>query len=117
MKQMGRVAKWNVMAGIIGIGLASALGAFGQLPTATSLGVAKDSSGAVVPGAKITAHNAETGQTRTATSSNYGSHHIPALPVGSYEVRSEQTGFQTEFRSGLTLAAPPGRFRLPLPAC
>src|SRR4051812_40866583 len=38
-----------------------------QLPTATVLGVVKDTSDAVVPSAKLTAVNTETGQNRNAT--------------------------------------------------
>src|SRR3990167_8849104 len=77
--------------------------AFAQMPTATILGVVKDSTGAVVPGASLTARGTETGQTRTAASAGDGSYRFSALPVGSYEVRVEQSGFQTEVRSGFTL--------------
>jgi hypothetical protein len=76
---------------------------FAQLPTATILGVAKDSSGAVVPGVNLTARNVDTGQSRTATTESDGSYRFNALPVGNYEVRAEKEGFQTEVRSGLTL--------------
>src|SRR5437879_3864499 len=77
--------------------------AMSQLPTATILGVLKDSSGAVVPDAAITAKNVETGLTRTAASAADGSYRLSALPVGAYEVRVEHPGFRTEVRSGLTL--------------
>jgi hypothetical protein len=75
-----------------------------QLPTATILGVVKDSSGAVVPDTTLTARNVETGQTRTAASAGDGSYRFSALPVGGYEIRAEHAGFQTAVRSGLTLA-------------
>ena len=75
-----------------------------QLPTATVLGVVRDATGAVVPGVNLTARSTETGQTRTAVSAGDGSFRFPALPVGNYEVRVEQSGFQTAVRSGLTLA-------------
>ena len=74
-----------------------------QLPTATILGVAKDSSGAVVPDAVLTAKNVNTGQTRTTTSAANGEYRFSALPVGTYEVRVEHPGFQSEVRGGLTL--------------
>src|SRR3990167_5086906 len=74
-----------------------------QLPTATILGTVKDASGAVVPGASLTARGTETGQTRTAVSAGDGSYRFSALPVGSYEVRVEQSGFQSAVRSGVTL--------------
>jgi len=77
--------------------------AMSQLPTATILGTVKDSTGAIIPGAAITAKNLETGLTRTAVGAEDGSYRFTALPVGAYEVRAEQPGFRTEVRSGLTL--------------
>ncbi|OFW34684.1 MAG: hypothetical protein A3J28_02440 [Acidobacteria bacterium RIFCSPLOWO2_12_FULL_60_22] len=77
--------------------------AFAQLPTATILGVVKDGTGAVVPGAGLTARSTETGQTRSAVSAGDGSYRFSGLPVGGYEVRVEQSGFQAAVRSGLTL--------------
>src|SRR5689334_9493089 len=68
---------------------------FGQLPTATILGTIKDTSGAMVPGANITARNVETGQVRTVLSGADGAYRFSALPVGTYEVRVEHSGFQT----------------------
>ena len=79
------------------------LRAYAQLPTATILGTVRDSSGAVVPGASLTVRNTETGLSRTSTSAADGAYRFSALPVGSYEVRIESAGFQTEVRSGLTL--------------
>lgn len=85
------------------LSLVTAEYAIGQLPTATILGVVKDASGAVVPGVSLTARNVETGQSRNTVSASDGSYRFPALAVGTYEVRAEQSGFQSEVRSGLTL--------------
>jgi hypothetical protein len=74
-----------------------------QLPTATLLGVINDSSGAMVPGASVTARNTDTSQTRTTISGSDGSYRFDALPIGHYEVRAEHTGFETEVHTGLTL--------------
>ena len=41
---------------------------FAQLPTATILGVVKDTSGGVVPEVAVTARNVDTDQTRSGTS-------------------------------------------------
>ena len=92
----------RVFCFLVWLGVFTSL-ALAQLPTATILGVVKDSSGAVVPEAGLTARNTETGLTRTAVSAGDGSYRFSALPVGSYEVRVEQSGFQTAVRSGLTL--------------
>src|SRR5690242_12673732 len=83
--------------------LISAPLAIGQLPVATILGTVRDASGAVVPDAALSARNIETGQSRTASSSQDGSYRFSSLPVGAYEVRVEHPGFQTGVRSGLTL--------------
>ncbi len=74
-----------------------------QLPTATILGVVKDSSGGVVPAASVTARNVDTGQSRSDTTGADGSYRFNALPVGNYEVRVEHAGFQAALRTGLTL--------------
>src|SRR5690349_20550908 len=73
-------------------------GALAQLPTATILGVVKDSTGAVVPGVTLNALNLETGQNRTAISAGDGSFRFAALPVGNYELRAEHPGFRTGVR-------------------
>ena len=59
-----------------------------QLPTGTILGVVKDSTGAVVPGAKITARDTDTGQTRTVMTGTDGAYRFDALPVGNYSDHS-----------------------------
>jgi hypothetical protein len=71
--------------------------------TATMLGIVSDESGAVLPGATLTARNLETGLVRTTVTSDDGSFRLPALPVGSYELRAELSGFQSALRTGLTL--------------
>jgi hypothetical protein len=97
---MERIRAWFVVALLV---LAATPALLAQLPTAAILGVVKDTSGAVVPGATLTARNTETGQTRTAVSAADGSYRFAALPVGAYEIRVEHAGFQEAVRSGLTL--------------
>ncbi len=77
--------------------------AVAQLPTATILGVANDSSGGVVPGATVTITNVDTGLKRTVKTGDDGSYRVSELPVGHYEVRGEHPGFKTETRRGITL--------------
>ncbi len=74
-----------------------------QLPTATILGVAKDSSGGVLPNVTVTITNVDTGATRTVKTSDDGEFRAPELPVGRYEMRAEHTGFKTVTRKGITL--------------
>jgi len=77
--------------------------AVAQQNTGTILGVVKDSSGAVVPGAGVTMVNEETSLTRTVTTGENGAFRAPALPVGHYTVRVELAGFRTQAQRGLVL--------------
>src|SRR2546427_7425294 len=76
---------------------------FAQLPTGTVLGVVKDPSGAVVPGASITLTNTDTALTRTGASTEDGAYRFPALPVGHYRLEVMKEGFSALSRTGITL--------------
>lgn len=56
-------------------------------------GVVKDQQAASVAGATVTATNTGTGEKRTATTDDDGLYKILSLPVGTYEVTVEKTGF------------------------
>src|ERR1022692_3621154 len=58
-------------------------------------GTVVDPSGAVVPGAKLTATNVATGLTYTVTSSSDGLFAFLQLPIGDYKVVVEKAGFKT----------------------
>ncbi len=61
--------------------LFSGLQLMAQLPTATISGAIKDSSGAIIPDATVTATNSETGLARNTKSGSDGSYRFAALPV------------------------------------
>ncbi|MDP2999009.1 MAG: carboxypeptidase-like regulatory domain-containing protein, partial [Bryobacterales bacterium] len=73
--------------------------------TATITGTVRDSSGAVVPQAKVTANNTGTNLSRTVTSDPTGQYVIPQLVVGAYEVRVEKEGFSPFLQTGVLLQA------------
>lgn len=75
-----------------------------QMPSATILGVVTDSSSAVIPGATVSVRNLETGQSRSITTDTNGRYRLAQLPVGLYEVRTEQAGFRSEVRTGVALS-------------
>ena len=72
--------------------------------TGTILGTVKDQSGAVLPGATVSATNAETGIARNTVTGGRGEYRIPALAVGNYQVEATMTGFQTSLRQGIELS-------------
>src|SRR5574338_1038458 len=60
-------------------------GLFAQ-STSTLRGTITDQSGAVVPNAKVTAHNQATGVERATVTDSSGNYQIAALPVGTYDL-------------------------------
>ena len=78
---------------LIAIALLVPTDLFGQ-STAEIRGVVQDESGAVIPGATVTAINALTGLERTAVSDSGGRFNFPRLPVGTYRVEATLQGFR-----------------------
>jgi hypothetical protein len=68
-------------------------------------GTVTDSTGAVIPSAKITITNEETKLIRTVTVDDKGYYVAPELPVGSYSVTAEHQGFKTTTKAGNDLIA------------
>jgi hypothetical protein len=83
-----------MLARVVVLVALGASAARGQTPTGTIAGVVSDSSGAAVPGAKLSITNAATGQSRIATTSSEGRYAADALPPASYEIVLEVTGFK-----------------------
>src|ERR1035441_4099226 len=79
-----------------------------QLPTGTILGVVKDASGGVVPGATITATNVDNAQALTATSGSDGAFRFSSMPVGHYNVKIEASGFKTTIQACRVVAGATG---------
>jgi outer membrane receptor protein involved in Fe transport len=59
------------------------------------LGTVTDKSGAVISGARVTAKNINTGISRTTQTSDDGSYAISELPIGTYQLKVTQQGFQS----------------------
>jgi hypothetical protein len=74
--------------------LAASPGVLRGQVTATILGTARDSSGALLPHVKVTATNTETNLVQETHTDAAGEYRIMALPVGRYKVGAEVAGFQ-----------------------
>jgi hypothetical protein len=68
-------------------------------------GTVKDASGAVVPNAQITAIQGGTNANFKTKSTTSGDFTVPSLPVGTYQVRVENTGFKTYLADRIEVAA------------
>src|SRR5215831_10800423 len=75
-----------------------------QVTSASVVGTVTDSSGAALPGASVTARNADTGFTRTVTANETGAYRLDVLPIGRYSVEAALSGFTSALRSGIVLA-------------
>ncbi len=69
----------------------------------TMLGTVQDSTGAVLPGAEVTATRLDTGRSRTAISSDEGRYLLTNLGLGDYEITASLPGFQTAVRTGVEI--------------
>ena len=81
--------------------LASAL--YSQVDRANLNGTVTDSSGALVPDAKIVLVSPETGLRREVETGSSGAYSITSLPVGTYDLTFSRKGFQTSTVSGIQL--------------
>ncbi len=81
------------------------LAAFAQSERGTITGTVRDSSGAVIPAAKVVLTNTQTGVSFTSPSNAGGEYTVPQLQVGTYTVRVEKEGFRPAIITGLVLNA------------
>src|SRR5947199_5619269 len=74
--------------------------AIAQTATSRITGTVSDVSGALVPGATVTARNEATGVTYTQTTTEAGLYAFPSVPVGTYTVSVALQGFKTANKTG-----------------
>src|SRR5271170_3235237 len=83
--------------------LSGGLIVFGQQITGSIKGTVKDQQSAVVPTATVTAINVETGLTRSTPTDSEGGYYIQYLPVGTYRVEVNATGFKKFLQENVVL--------------
>ena len=71
---------------------------------AALVGTAKDPTGAVIPGSKITLTNRDTNISQSALTDPSGNYEFPFVKPGTYSLRAEQMGFKTFVQTDLILA-------------
>ena len=77
--------------------------AHAQSATASMFGVVRDTTGASVAGATVTATETQTGLERTAQSDATGGYLFTNLPVGQYQLRVTASGFRAFVQKGIPL--------------
>ncbi|HEX5229449.1 MAG TPA: carboxypeptidase regulatory-like domain-containing protein [Bryobacteraceae bacterium] len=76
---------------------------YGQAATASISGRVMDASGAVITDAAVTIKNIGTTFVQTVNTDTQGRYSAPDLPIGTYQVQTTKTGFQTAVRSNIVL--------------
>ncbi|MBV9296850.1 MAG: carboxypeptidase regulatory-like domain-containing protein, partial [Acidobacteriaceae bacterium] len=74
-----------------------------QEVTAAINGTVTDTSGAAISGAKVTATDLDRDTAFPTLTAADGSYELPRLPIGRYDVRVENPGFQSMVKSNITL--------------
>ncbi|MBL8209931.1 MAG: TonB-dependent receptor [Bryobacterales bacterium] len=74
-----------------------------QTTTGEILGTVTDASGGVITGAKVAVRHIETNQSRETISQDNGSYRVLQLPVGSFELTVEKSGFAKYQQSPIAL--------------
>jgi hypothetical protein len=92
---------WRIAAALISLLLAPSAQA--QVATGTILGNVKDSTGAAVPTAIVTATNVGTQFSRSTTTDSAGQYALRLLPVGQYKLEVSLTGFKGFTQTGIAL--------------
>jgi outer membrane receptor protein involved in Fe transport len=85
------------------LALLAASMAYSQAVNATLLGNVTDASGGVVPNAKVTITEVNTGVGRTSQTNESGNYTFPDLAPGNYTVEVEVSGFKKERRANVVV--------------
>lgn len=106
MRKMGNKVRQSIVVSICFILLVVVKISLGQSQALSAQieGTVTDSLGAVIPNAKVTVKNIETGFERSTYTVEAGFYRIPLLPLGTYRVTVEAQNFKTLVREGITLA-------------
>jgi len=88
---------------MLALGLAAGV-ASAQTFRGSILGTVTDASGAAIVNAKVTVRNVDTGVERITETTGDGGYIVPELPVGTYDVTAEISGFQKGKVTGVSVS-------------
>jgi len=99
----GRVRRLGVLTCLLALVLA--VPAWAQVSTGEIFGKVTDGTGAVLPGATVTLSGASLIQPLVSVSSETGAFRFPSIPIGTYSVAFELSGFKKLIRDGVIIQA------------
>ena len=99
-----RVFHRSLRSAVLVFSVGAAAGSFAQEVSGTISGTVTDTTGAFVKGATVVLRNTDRNQdVRTVTSNGKGFYTAASLPIGTYTVTIQDSGFQTVSVTGLIL--------------
>jgi len=91
------------MTSLVGIVVLASAAMYAQTSTGSLSGSVTDPNGAVVPGAKVTATSTTTGGKLEMMTTDAGLYVFPAVPVSTYNITVEKTGFKKLNRTNIEI--------------
>ncbi|HMF93533.1 MAG TPA: carboxypeptidase-like regulatory domain-containing protein, partial [Vicinamibacterales bacterium] len=85
--------------------LAGAGTALAQVSMGEVFGKVTDSTGAILPGVTVTLSGPALIQPQTTVTTESGAYRFPRIPIGTYTVAFELTGFKRNVREGIIIQA------------
>jgi hypothetical protein len=105
----------SVSSFLIALTLLLPLQLVAQVTTTSIVGTVTDSTGAVVPGAMVTATDVDRNQSKSAKTSSSGEYRIDFLLTGNYTVTAMISGFKTYTQTGIQInAGAPATIDIPM---
>jgi hypothetical protein len=98
-----KATKFFVLA-LLSLTLGFASAAYAQSDRGSITGSVKDPGGALVPNAKVTATNLNSGEVRETTTSDEGAYTLPELKADPYKLTVEAQGFKTSTVDNIQVA-------------
>jgi hypothetical protein len=96
-----------VALALLALAFSGAAPIFAQFESSSVLGTVRDSSGAPMANAKLTLENVKTGIAQTAQSDSDGNYQILNVPIGTYRLAAEATGFKKAVAREFTVTVAP----------
>jgi hypothetical protein len=90
---------------LIALAVTPSLFAQSQAVNGTVEGIVRDTTGAVLAGATVSVTNVDSGAQRTPVTDATGTYRAFLLPLGTYRVKAELSGFKSVERTGISLSA------------
>ena len=94
---------WKLSVFVVGLGLALTANVFGQASAINGeiTGTVTDPSGAAISGATVQIGNTDTGFKQSTKTGETGLYRFTVLPLGTYEVEVQASGFGSTKRAGI----------------